>query len=623
MSELPIPPLPSDTQPLLADQAAPHQQCPQCHADLERPTLLCPACGAELSPAQAPARQAALPRTGLRRALLLLLAFLFLVGTLSAAAYAGIYYGERDRAAQRQATLDSHYQAGLQALNAGQYERARAEFKYVLQLEPQNALAKQGLDEAEIRLAAKPTPTLEVVQSLSEQLLAEATAAYAAQDWVTAARTLTQLRGLDPDYEQQKVEEMLFPSLYHAGMDFLAQDRLEEGISYLDQAIALRPLDVDAVNARNLAARYLDALGYWGVDWETCIAKLIALNRDAPGYRDVTQRIYQAYLAYGDFWTSQGELCPAERAYTQALLLFSDPQVDEKRSTAAQTCLLATPTPVSGTVAFLTPQPIAGFTSGRLAYPVYNSATGAYDLYALYADGRVLQVAANADQPWWEWGTGRVIYRDKANGGLTMELPEEGVPLRLLAPDGQAWPALSPDGRRIAYAAAAADGVWSIYITNVDGTGTPRRLANGWAPAWGRTGQLAYTGCEADGTTCGIFIDNPDDAAAGVRLTGSENDIAVSWAPAGNLLAYMTNVTGNWDILTLSPSGGVAQVTYDASDEGLPAWSPDGSRIAFVSNRGGPWAIYIMTPDGQNMQQVVSLGSELPNWTNQRLSWAP
>ena len=54
------------------------------------------------------------------------------------------------------------------------------------------------------------------------------------------------------------------------------------------------------MNQRNLAARYLDALNYWGVDWELCIDRLEALYATAPYYKDVAQRIYQAYLAYAD-----------------------------------------------------------------------------------------------------------------------------------------------------------------------------------------------------------------------------------------------------------------------------------------------------------------------------------
>lgn len=556
-----------------------------------------------------------------KRLLVILLALVLFIGVMATAAYAGLYYGERDRQTARQTVVQEHYTAGLEALNEGRFERAVAEFQYVLQLDPQHALAEQGLTEARARLAFKPTPTLEVVISLAEQLLEQAHATFNATDWVATARTLTQLRALDPDYERDAVEEMLFTSLYNAGTAFLEEEALEVGISYLDQAIALRPLDANAVNQRNLAARYLDALNYWGVDWKLAIERFEALYATNPSYRDVAQRVYRAYLAYADYFAAQGEMCPAEMQYAQALRLYADPNIDQKRADASQMCLIATPTPLDGMTPHLTPQPIPGFTYGRLAYPVYNSTTGGYDLYALYADGRILRAASGADQPWWELGTGRMAYRDRAAGGVKMVLPEEGIPLQLLPALGQAWPTLSPDSRRVAYATSTG-GVWSIYIANTDGTGEPRLLANGWAPAWGASGLLAYTGCNASGA-CGIILDNPDDDQPGTLLTGSQNDTAVSWAPGGNMLAYMTNVTGNWDIILLSPDGNVTQLTFDTSDEGLPVWSPDGGRLGFVSNRGGNWAIYVMQLDGQNVQRILDLGPSLPGWENQRLSWAP
>jgi tetratricopeptide (TPR) repeat protein len=556
------------------------------------------------------------------RLLLTLLALALFVGVLAASAYAGIYVGERDRQSRREAAIEGHYQSGIEALNDGNYERAVAEFKYVLELKPDHALAEQGLAEANDRLQVKPTPTLEVAISLAEQLLTQAEASYEAEDWVSTAHTLTQLRALDPEYEQVKVEEMLFTSLYNAGTQYLAEDNLEVGISYLDQAIALRPLDADVVNQRNLAARYLDALNYWGVDWELCIERFKALQAIAPDYKDVTQRIYRAYIAYGDSLISRGESCPAEMQYSQALRMYTAPALEDKRAEAAQTCLVATPVPVSGTLPINTPQPIEGFVTGRLAYPVYNAQLGSYSLYALYADGRIIRVADGADQPSWEWNTGRVIYRDRATNAIRLILPEEGVPLDLLPPDGQAWPTLSPDSRRMAYAVAGADGTWSVAIANTDGTGEPQSLGTGWSPSWGRQGLLAYTGCASDGA-CGIIVDNPDDDQPGTKLTGSEQDTAVSWAPGGNLMAYMSNVTGNWDLFLLDPQGGVQQLTTAPSDEGLPAWSPDGSQLAFVSNRNGGWAIYVMPMGGGQPKRLLDLGATFPGWENQRLSWAP
>lgn len=627
-------------------------KCPECGAKVQDSGLRCPNCGttlasvdqaqgddepiAEISaahpvPANAASEMVRSEQVGgssrsLRTILLILLGLAGLVATLAGSAYIGLYYGERDRETRRTETIAQHYQAGLEALNDGSYERAIAEFQYVLQLDTSHVLAKEGVAQARERLMVKPTPTSEAANSLAEQLLAQAKAAYQTEDWASAANTFTQLRRLDPDYHRDEVEGLLFNSLYNGGVAFLDQDNLEQGISYLDQAIALRPMEVDAetVSRRNMAARYLAALGYWGVDWESCIEALAGLYNDNPYYRDVAERLFEAYVLYAEYYTEQGEMCPAERIYARALRMFGggSEALSQRLAEVSQVCLVATPTPVSGMSPILTPQPIDGFTMGRLAYPVYNASSGLYDLYALYPDGRILAVGASTDQPWWERGTGRVVYRDRVSGGIGMVLPEEGVPLQLLPAAGQAWPTLSPDSRRIAYAAPAADGIWYVYIANTDGTGEPVQLAEGWAPAWGANGVLAYTGCDVD-DNCGIILDNPDDDQPGRLLTNSEQDTAASWAPGGNLLAYMSNVSGSWDLFLLNPQGGVQQLTTAASAEGLPAWSPDGSRLAFISDRDGNWAIYVMTLDGQDVRRIVDLGPSMPGWDNQRLSWGP
>lgn len=506
--------------------------CPVCGKEIQKAGMICPHCGAALDsrehtqplfpnfrrkrerPEPTQQRKPAKPypdKPGVEkratshkkvwlRLLVALLGLVIFIGVLAGSAYWGVYAGERDREANRKQLIEEHYDAGIDALNNGNFERAAAEFEYILQIEPTYALAQQGLSESRIRLQVIPTPTSEAAQSLAEQLLVQAQTSFGTEDWVATARTLTQLRALDPVYAQVDVEEMLFTSLYNAGIDYLTADDLEVGISYLDQAIALRPLDGEVISQRNTAARYLAALSFWAVDWKLCIERFEDLYAATPSYKDVTQRLYRAYLEYADDFSEQGEFCPAEMQYTQALRMFSDADVEGKRASAAQTCLIATPVPISGTVPILTPQPIAGFTQGRLAYPVYNAATGVYDLYALYAGGRIIRAAVNGDQPWWEWGTGRVAYRDKGTGGIAMVLPEEGVPLQLQASLGQqGWPVLSPDSQRIAYAATDASGRWSVYVGDTLGTNTPQRLGEGWAPAWGRNGILAYTGCDETG----------------------------------------------------------------------------------------------------------------------------
>jgi len=618
-------------------------RCPQCGIQVPDNLSLCPQCGTMVEKTQPMraqrARKAApvatIPKADaeaptrwrrLRPILFWAMGFVCLVAlSVGAAAYSGLYQGERDREQQRQKLAEQHYHTGLERLDAGEYELAIAEFEYVLELNPDHPFAPQGIAEAQVRIDTRPTPTVETYEIVVDDLYQAAVAHYEAGRWEDAASVLTQLRVLDPAYEAETVEEMLFTSLYSAGMALLDEDRFEEGIFYLDQAVALRPLDEEALDQRRLAIQYMTALGYWGVDWDQCIARFEQLYTSAPDYKDVFRRLYLAHVSHADAWYAQGEMCPAEAQYAQAAQLIADPKIEEKRAETSEICLVATPTPIApitGTMAITLTEPPRGFNTGRLAYPIYNTQTGLYDVYALFVDGRLFRMASGGDQPSWHPGSGAVGYRNLLSPGIALMVPGEAAPRQLVTGAGLSWPTFSPDGSRLAYAAQDAAGTWQIFVGPTDGSTEAGVHAAGQGPVWGPTGLLAWTGCDGSGA-CGIMVDNPDDDQAPTRLTASMNDIGLNWSPNGELLAYMSNVTDNWQVYLLSITGGVVVLTDSPGSDGLPAWAPDGSGLAFVSNRDGTWGIYLMGPNGQDPHKILTLGPSLPNWTTQRLSWAP
>ena len=623
-------------------------RCPECRTKVTGDLQLCPNCGTmieETRPMRASrskppdpastARPATPQRTISSRwrlirttSLWVLILVLLLALSAIAAVYWGVRQGERQKVEQRLQAAEEHYRVGLQRLDEGEHYLAIAEFEYVLELNPEHAYAQQGIDEAEARvkrLAVLPTPTSETYELVADDLYQAALVEYEAGRWEDAVAELTQLRVFDPTHRREEVEDMLFTSLYNAGLASLEEDRFEEGIFYLDQAVALRPLDEEALAQRSLAIQYMTALGYWGVDWEVCIARFGQLVATAPNYKDVFQRLYRAHVTYGNAWYDQGEMCPAEEQYTLALQLLTDPTVEEKRAEAVEICLVATPTPVgpiTGTQPIMLEAPPPGFNTGQLAYPIYNGQTGVYDIYVLSQGGRLVRMAAGGDQPWWWGGSGTLMFRDRIAGSVALLEAGAGTPYQLASGAGVAWPSFSPDGTRITYAAQDEAGKWHIYLGLSDGSVEATSHADGKGPIWGPTGLLAWTGCEISGA-CGIFVDNPDDDQPAQRLTASSNDIGLNWAPNGELLAYMSNVTGNWDVYLLSISGGVARLTDDPAADGLPAWAPDGSGLAFVSNRDETWGVYLMGPNGQDPHKILSLGPNLPDWTLQRLSWGP
>jgi TolB protein len=127
-------------------------------------------------------------------------------------------------------------------------------------------------------------------------------------------------------------------------------------------------------------------------------------------------------------------------------------------------------------------------------------------------------------------------------------------------------PAVSPDGRRLAYA-SRQNGYWDLYI---------RDLVSG----------------------------------AVERITDTpEYEGRPSWSPDGQWLVCAGNTGGNLDIYLISltdRSQAPIRLTEDQAADTSPAWSPQGRQIAFVTTRNGRSQIWIADLDRTDEQRVVA-----------------
>ena len=75
-------------------------------------------------------------------------------------------------------------------------------------------------------------------------------------------------------------------------------------------------------------------------------------------------------------------------------------------------------------------------------------------------------------------------------------------------------------------------------------------------------------------------------------------------------IAFRSNRSGNYDIYTISTTGGTLnRITQDPGLDLDPDWSPDGNRIAFASDRqGGDYEIYSASSTGleTDVQRVTT-----------------
>ena len=158
-------------------------------------------------------------------------------------------------------------------------------------------------------------------------------------------------------------------------------------------------------------------------------------------------------------------------------------------------------------------------------------------------------------------------------------------------PGGEFDPALSPDGRSLAFVWTGTDDNLNIYLKDLDGE-SPRKLTDApgfeGSPVWSPDGKyIAYMASEPG--DCGIFMTSVTGGDVR-RLAdcGNHDESALDWSPDGRRIVFADQP--HWDspsrlnLIDLE-SGTVSQLTHPSNDlagDRDPAFSPDGRLIVFV-----------------------------------------
>ena len=197
---------------------------------------------------------------------------------------------------------------------------------------------------------------------------------------------------------------------------------------------------------------------------------------------------------------------------------------------------------------------------------------------ALSPDGKLVAYAAQTP-------AGFRIFVRQISGGRPVLLTQE------LDGDHR-WPRWSPDQSRIAFTANDA-----AFVVPALG-GSPARLiesANGpvLTPAWSPDGkQIAY------GDRGGIWVRAVDGGPARIVVRGTFLH-SPSWSPRGDRLAYAEGQRLRLDnfstssVWTVPVVGGASQLISDSIHVNVsPTWAPDGHSILYLSNVGGSLDVY-------------------------------
>jgi tetratricopeptide (TPR) repeat protein len=193
---------------------------------------------------------------------------------------------------------------------------------------------------------AEATPTLADPFDLGGRLQRAQSAVSLAQ-WNDAIDDLDVILSIDPNYETATVRSLMSRALNAQALALFRSGDLGEAIFLTDRAEEFGELADGLEFERYVAQLYLNAQSRVGTsDYTGVITPLAEIRRVAPNYRntEINQLLFQNYVNYADALMF-GSPCAAVQQYTNALQLFSDGLVSNKRATAQNYCEFGTPTP--------------------------------------------------------------------------------------------------------------------------------------------------------------------------------------------------------------------------------------------------------------------------------------
>ncbi len=193
-----------------------------------------------------------------------------------------------------------------------------------------------------------------------------------------------------------------------------------------------------------------------------------------------------------------------------------------------------------------------------------------------------------------------VAYVAPGAGGADIFLLRVGgrnpVNLTADAPEPDGAPCFSPDGQRIAFRSERGGG--GIFVMGATGESARRAADSGFNPSWSPDGReivvstAAFPSPLARGGRGALrAVDVATGKARAIPTPGDA--VQPAWSPHGHRIAYWSiHGDGRRDLWTVPAAGeqgaaGARRVTDDAAVDWSPAWSPDGLLLYFLSDRGG------------------------------------
>jgi len=210
------------------------------------------------------------------------------------------------------------------------------------------------------------------------------------------------------------------------------------------------------------------------------------------------------------------------------------------------------------------------------------------------------------------YGTPRIMMVDTLSGRILSFYNQEA--------SLNATPSFTPDGKQIYYASTAA-GLAQIYVASITGQGF-RRVSY-------RDAIEMEPKVNPKNPNFLLFVSGPgnqqiyqmsSNGADVQRVTNGEGEAGnPSWNPDGQHIAFSWTrgyATGNFNVFVMDiGSRQFVQLTSGQGRNENPVWAPDGRHLVFMSNRTGREQIYTMLADGTQVKQLTTQGTNrYPVW---------
>jgi Tol biopolymer transport system component/DNA-binding winged helix-turn-helix (wHTH) protein len=206
-------------------------------------------------------------------------------------------------------------------------------------------------------------------------------------------------------------------------------------------------------------------------------------------------------------------------------------------------------------------------------------------------------------------------------------VPLGGGEARALTSQGQMTLGLTwtADGREIVYAKTPTLADVRGWLWRVSAAGGDPRVVQGAGqdvryPASSAQGKLVYERVNSDANVWLYPFPGEDSGASPQQVIASTYvDYEPRISPQGDRIVFSSNRTGYFEIWVSDLDGSnLTQLTSLKGWAGSPRWSPDGLRIAFDSNARGNWDILVIDAQGGPPRQLTRDESfdARPSWSH-------